>query len=251
MDKILTFSEYLNLNESIADKGILKAVFVTGIPGAGKSYVLEKLPGVISPKIINTDDYNMFLCKTLNIEMSDSLAWSRIGPQTKKLSKSATYQYINSMLPLLIDMTTNNGRRISNRISILKSLGYDIGFVNVITPLDTAIKRVEERSKKENRNVDLSYIETAYKKNTEYSKFFKSKVNFYKEINNGEGELNDKALLNIYKQIQSFYNEPVQNSIGKSILEKMKLENKKYLSDIIDKDLIQSKTSKWYDLKLN
>ena len=35
----MSFEQFL-LNESINDKGILKAIFIVGLPGAGKSYTV-------------------------------------------------------------------------------------------------------------------------------------------------------------------------------------------------------------------
>ena len=58
----MNFEEFL-LNESINDKGILKAIFVVGLPGAGKSYTISNLKGQISPKIVNTDVALEFLSK--------------------------------------------------------------------------------------------------------------------------------------------------------------------------------------------
>ena len=48
-----TFKQFIS--ESINDKGIFKAVFVIGLPGAGKSYTVSQLRGSVSPKVVNTD----------------------------------------------------------------------------------------------------------------------------------------------------------------------------------------------------
>ena len=44
------------LREGIEDKGIFKAMFMAGHPGAGKSYVLRKVKsGQVEPRLVNTD----------------------------------------------------------------------------------------------------------------------------------------------------------------------------------------------------
>ena len=72
----MNFEEFL-LNESINDKGILKAIFVVGLPGAGKSYTISNLKGQISPKIVNTDATLEFLSKKTNIP-ANSETWKTV-----------------------------------------------------------------------------------------------------------------------------------------------------------------------------
>ena len=44
------------ISEGINDKGIFKACFMCGHPGAGKSYTLTKIKsGIIEPRIVNID----------------------------------------------------------------------------------------------------------------------------------------------------------------------------------------------------
>ena len=54
-----TFKQFVA--ESINDKGVLKAVFVIGIPGAGKSYTVKKLNGTVQPRVVNTDRATEYL----------------------------------------------------------------------------------------------------------------------------------------------------------------------------------------------
>ena len=51
------------MSESIEDKGIFKAIFVIGIPGAGKSYTVSKMNGAVTPRVVNTDRATEYLAK--------------------------------------------------------------------------------------------------------------------------------------------------------------------------------------------
>ena len=52
------------LNEGVNDKGVLKAVFMAGGPGSGKSYVARELFGI--PKTINVSVSGL---KTVNMDL--------------------------------------------------------------------------------------------------------------------------------------------------------------------------------------
>ena len=60
-----SFKQFI-INESINDKGILKAIFVVGLPGSGKSYTVQRLRGTVSPVVVNTDKVAEFLSKKCN-----------------------------------------------------------------------------------------------------------------------------------------------------------------------------------------
>jgi hypothetical protein len=50
------FQYIQELNESINDKGIFKAVFMSGSSASGKSYVISKITsGQIQPRMVNSD----------------------------------------------------------------------------------------------------------------------------------------------------------------------------------------------------
>ena len=51
-----TFSE---LQEGVYDPNILKAFFLAGGPGSGKSYVVRRTTGGLGMKIVNSDDLTL------------------------------------------------------------------------------------------------------------------------------------------------------------------------------------------------
>lgn len=238
----MRFKEFMF--ESIEDKGIMKAIFIVGIPGSGKSYSAKKLSGTVSPKIVNTDRaIEYFIMKGHNVTPD---TWPKFKDDSHRITKSALGNYLNSMLPLFIDGTSNDASNVLARAGILESLGYDVGMVFIETSLETAIRRANERLKITGREVGEDFIRHVEKQSEENRKFFASKFSFFKTIKNDDGELDDATLTKAFKAVQQFYNEDVQNPVGKRFLEKMREDKLKYLADVMDQDVINRKLDGWY-----
>ena len=242
----MKFEEFL-LQESINDKGILKAVFVVGMPGAGKSYTVSNLKGQVSPKIVNTDVALEFLSKKTKIP-ANSETWKTVfRDSTKKMTATMLYNYINGMLPLFIDGTSNDASNVLSRAGILESLGYDVGMIFIDTDIEVAKQRAIERAEKIGRTVDPTFIDKVYKESEANKKYFQSKFSFFKVYeNNGQGLDND-LMQKLFKQVQGFYTEDVQNPVGTRNLEKIREEKEKYLVPTLFQDeTLKNKLSTWY-----
>ena len=241
----MSFYEFLN--ESINDKGLFKAVFVVGPPGSGKSYTLSKLTGNIEPRIVNTDIALEYMSKKLGITASSENWKTVFRDTTKRMTSNKLFSYLDGMLPLFIDGTSNNTSNILQRACILESLGYDVAMIFVNTDIETAKKRAKDRAQKINREVDEEFIENVYKSSEVNKEFFRNKFSNFYEINNNSGELTDEVILNAYRKVQSFYSSPLSNPIGVSSIEKLKEEKQKYLTpSIISKEKLKNKISTWY-----
>ena len=242
----MNFEEFL-LQESINDKGILKAIFIVGLPGAGKSYTVSNLKGQVSPKIVNTDVALEFLSKKTKIP-ANSETWKTVfRDSTKKMTATMLYNYINGMLPLFIDGTSNDTSNVLSRAGILESLGYDVGMIFIDTDIDVAKQRAIERAEKIGRTVDPTFIDKVYKESEANKKYFQSKFSFFKVYeNNGQGLDND-LMQKLFKQVQGFYTEDVQNPVGTRNLEKISEEKEKYLVPTLFQDeTLKNKLSTWY-----
>lgn len=233
--------------ESINDAGIFKAVFVIGIPGSGKSYTSKSLAGRISPRIVNTDKATEFLAARDNVTI-DSKKWMKTYKDTAlRVTKSALTQYLNGVLPLMIDGTSNDASNLLHRMGILESLGYDVGIIYVNTSLDTAIKRVEERNATANRTVDLDFVRAVHERTEANVEFLRSKVSFFAEVKNDIDEYNDQVMKKAFSKTQSFFNSEISNPIGRRLLEKMKAEKQPYLApEIIPLEVLGKKVEGWY-----
>lgn len=242
---MITFKQYMT--ESINDKGILKALFVVGIPGAGKSYTVSKLTGTISPRIVNTDRATEFLSKKYKMP-SNSETWkSFFRDRTRPVTSEALFNYLNSMLPLFVDGTSNDASNILARAGLLESVGYDVGMVFINVNLDVAIDRAKERGEKINRMVDEDFIRKVYEESEINKEYFKGKFSFFREVSNNPGELDNAAIQKIYKQVAGFYNEPVDNPVGVRTLEKLREAKEGYLvPTVFEQADLKKKAQGWY-----
>lgn len=242
---MITFKEFIS--ESVNDKGIMKAIFVTGIPGAGKSYTIKQLSGSISPKVVNTDRATEYLSKKFDVE-SNSETWkSFFRDRTKPLTEAMLTNYVNSMLPLFVDGTSNNVSLVLNRAGILESLGYDVGMVFIDTDLEVAQARAKERGKATGRHVDSKFIEQVHQLASENREYFKGKFKFFHEIKNTPGELNDEALLKLFKSVSGFYTSKLENPVGKRAIESVREAKEQYLTpSVLSKEELSRKLEAWY-----
>lgn len=242
---MMTFRQYID--EGINDKGILKAMFVVGIPGAGKSYTVSQLKGAISPKVVNTDVATEFLSKKFKIVSNDETWKSFFRDKTRPLTTSMLFNYLNGMLPLFVDGTSNDVSNILGRAGLLESLGYDVGMVFVNVDLEVAKERAVKRGADINRHVNLEFIEKVHALSAENKDYFKGKFEFFKEVNNNPGELDDAAINSIFKQVAGFYTQPVNNPVGKRTLAKLINDKEKYLIPaLFEKEELQKKVEGWY-----
>lgn len=228
--------------EGINDKGIFKAVFMAGHPGAGKSYVLTKVKsGSIDPRWVNTDKVFPLFKKWWNTD------WPKISHKVRVVSRNQLAGYINSMLPLAIDGTANIVSTVMRRKSILESMGYDTAMIFVNTSLETALKRAEEREKKTGREVEPEFIKSVYADVQKHKNYYRSKFDTWIEVDNDKGELTEEVIINAFKFMGNFYNSPIQNPIGKEKVEKMKENGWKYLDpNVTPMDIIKNTISGWY-----
>lgn len=211
--------------ESINDIGRLKAIFLVGFPGSGKSYTLSKIKsGQVEPRIVNTDRVVEFFGKTNDVNLSEPLSDVLVN-KAKILTKQFLFQYINGLLPLVIDSTSSNSRNLLLRYGALESVGYDIGAVFINTDLDVAIERIKQRDRK----VPEEFVREVHKKLSDVKSFYKSKFNFTVEIDNNTGELTDDVILDAFKKVTNFYTSPLKNPMGQILIKKMEEKGEKYL----------------------
>ena len=222
------------INESINDIGILKAVFMIGSPGSGKSYVLHQISsGRIPARIVNTDKFFEFF--------GNSPAFK---DKSIQLTTSQLTNYLNSMLPLFIDSTSSNPNNLIRRKGLLESIGYDVAAVFVRTDLDQAIARVHQRERK----VPTDFIIKVHNQIEGLKDFYKGHFSTYYEVSNNDGELTNAAVLSAFKKVSHFFLEPIHNPLGKNLVERMVAAKEKYLSpNIYSVEYLRTLVSVWYN----
>ena len=211
-----TFNE---LQEGVYDPNILKAFFLAGGPGSGKSYVVSRTTGGLGLKIVNSDDaFEKFLKDAnLSLKMPDEEESARepVRARAKRITKKRQSNYIEGRLGLIIDGTGKDYEKISKQARDLQQLGYDVHMVFVNTSLDTAL----ERNKNRPRSVPESIVIKSWKEVQanigKFSQLFKR--NFVVVDNN---DTEEDIMTPVYKQIMSLAKAKVTNHLGKQWISK-------------------------------
>ena len=170
------------LTEGVFDKGILKAVFMAGGPGSGKSYVAQELFGIPKKvnvsvsglKSVNSDTEFEFLLKKYGFETVggglDLDLWPdevfqmvaagdedsetmTLRKKAKLLTKARKDQYMNGRLGMIIDGTGHDYAKLKKEKQQLEKLGYDCYMVFVNTSLKVAKERNQERARSLPENI--------------------------------------------------------------------------------------------------
>lgn len=165
MRYVLTLEQFLN--EGVHDKGILKAFFMAGGPGSGKSYVATEIfdfpKGSVSSvsyatglKLVNNDNAFEKMAKDAGYELANMQdykdeEWQKlmdIRDRAKNLTKRLMDNYIYGRLGMVIDGTGKDYKKIAGHRQLLADLGYDTYMVFVNTSLDVALERNNQRARK-------------------------------------------------------------------------------------------------------
>lgn len=153
------------------DPGILKAVFLAGGPGSGKSYTAAQLFGVpkglslassaaTGLKLVNGDPYFEHYLKkagvdpaalaTLSAEQFAMLTEGAHSPRgrAKRVRDQFLATWLRGRLGLILDGTGDDFAKIQKQYQELVSLGYDPFMVFVNTSLEVAQARNAARPRK-------------------------------------------------------------------------------------------------------
>ena len=207
-----TFTE---LQEGVYDPNILKAFFMAGGPGSGKSYVVKRTTGGLGLKIVNSDDifekYLLDAIGTLDIREIDPEQRDRIRGRAKKVTAARQANYIEGRLGLIIDGTGKDFDKIKNQSTRLKQLGYDVHMIFVNTSLDTALAQNQKRPRKLPDSMVTQLWNDVQKNIGKFSQLFRR--NFIVVDNNMAGE---DVFAQVFKQVMSLAKAKVQNPAGKA-----------------------------------
>ena len=227
-----TFESFLQ--EGVNDPGILKAFFMAGGPGSGKSYVAGELFGLpkdssasvsydLGLKLVNSDAAFELLLKKANIDMAqlmdikdkDPAAWQdamQIRAKAKKITKGTQKMYIEGRLGMVIDGTGKNYKKIEGQVKELRDLGYDCYMVFVNTSKEVALERNNNRPRKLPEDMVTNMWQEVQDNLGRFQRLFKAKR--FEIVDNskyGDSEPTDL----VGKEIRKFMGQPVSNSIGK------------------------------------
>ena len=205
-----TFQE---LQEGVYDPNILKAFFLAGGPGSGKSYVVKRGTGGLGLKIVNSDDIFEKYLKDAGLSMkmpkSEEEPRDKLRDRAKAVTKAKMGNYVEGRLGLIIDGTGKDYDKIAKQATQLKQLGYDVHMIFVNTSLETALQRNAKRDRTVPRSVATKSWKTVQSNMGKFSQYFRQ--NFVVVDNNDSEE---DVMGPVYKQVMSLAKKKVQNRTG-------------------------------------
>ena len=240
MNYVKLFEQFLE--EGVNDPGILKAFFMAGGPGSGKSYVASELFALPKNsdfttvsydnglKLVNSDANFEYLLKKAGIDMAELMSlkdqdpaeWDRamqIRNRAKALTKAGQEMYINGRLGMIIDGTGKDYKKIEGQVKELRDLGYDCYMVFVNTSLEVAQERNAARARKLPVDMVTLMWDEVQQNIGKFQRLFKSK-RFEIVDNSTYGDSTPIDLVG--KEIRKFMAQPVSNPIGKKWIEMQK-----------------------------
>jgi predicted kinase len=214
---MLRFSDFTSLEEGVNDPARLKAIFLAGGPGSGKSYVTSKTMGGLGFKMINSDDlFEKGIKKAgLNPKMPESETPQRdvVRDQAKQTTGKLQSLYQKGGLGMVIDGTGKDADKIKAQSEALRNQGYDTHMVFVNTSLPVAQQRNQERE----RSIPAHHVERMWNQVQDNIGHFQNHFgaeNMHIVDNNNSTE---DDLLGVHKKIRKIATAPVKNYIGKKM----------------------------------
>ena len=204
---------FQDLQEGVYDPNILKAFFLAGGPGSGKSYVVKRGTGGLGLKIVNSDDIFEKYLKDAGLSMkmpkSEEEPRDKLRDRAKAVTKAKMGNYVEGRLGLIIDGTGKDYDKIATQATKLKQLGYDVHMIFVNTSLETALERNAKRDRTVPRSIATKSWKTVQSNMGKFSQYFRQ--NFIVVDNNDSEE---DVMGPVYKQVMSLAKKKVQNRTG-------------------------------------
>ena len=205
---------FQDLQEGVYDPNILKAFFLAGGPGSGKSYVVKRGTGGLGMKIVNSDDIFEKFLKDAGLSMkmpkSEKAPRDVLRTRAKALTDKRKANYIEGRLGLIIDGTGHDYDKIATQATKLKQLGYDVHMIFVNTSLDTALERNAKRDRSVPESITIKSWNDVQKNMGKFSQYFRQ--NFLVVDNNDSDE---DVMGPVFKQVRALAKKKVQNPTGK------------------------------------
>ena len=204
---------FQDLQEGVYDPNILKAFFLAGGPGSGKSYVVKRGTGGLGMKIVNSDDIFEKYLKDAGLSMkmpkSEEEPRDKLRDRAKKVTAARQANYIEGRLGLIIDGTGHDYDKIATQATKLKILGYDVHMIFVNTSLDTALERNAKRDRSVPESITIKSWNNVQKNMGKFSQYFRQ--NFMVVDNN---DTDEDVMGPVFKQVRALAKKKVQNKTG-------------------------------------
>ena len=160
-----------NTEAGVHDKGIFKAIFLSGGPGSGKSHIRNKLTGGLGLRVVDSDILFKLYLKRDNIPLDfnshsnfDANRREKLREKAGQLTDSRLALWVDARLGLVIDLTGKDVAWVRKLKEWLNGLGYETYMVFVNTDLEVALERNRQRSiKSRDRTLPDSLVEKLWR----------------------------------------------------------------------------------------
>ena len=231
-ESVTTFSTFLN--EGVYDRAVLKAFFMAGGPGSGKSYVADAsiVPKRAGLKVVNSDEFFEKALRKVNMSTdlgsldSDQFEYAmELRTKAKALTDRRKDLFIKAKLGLLLDGTGHDYEGIKKQVNLLKELGYDTYMVFVNTSKDVALQRNAERERKVPERVVLKRWRDVQENIGKFQNLFGA-INFIIVDNNDAKEEGKRLLKRTFVKVDKLIDKPLINPVGKRwIAKELEIKN--------------------------
>jgi hypothetical protein len=218
------------LSEGVHDKGIFKAVFLSGGPGSGKDYVLDNTltgHGLIE---INSDKALEFLMDKNNLDkkMPETEADARtlVRGKAKDMTELKQKLALLGRNGIIINGTGDDPAKYAKIKKNLEEIGYETSMVAVVTQDEVSAQRNIERGQRGGRtvpeNIRKEKWDAVNNSRPEMAKLF---GNSYVEFDNSEDlrtaapevvKAKKEEMDKVFKTVQKFVQAPPKNEQAKS-----------------------------------
>lgn len=217
------------LAEGVHDKGIFKAVFLSGGPGSGKDYVLDNTLSGHGMVEINSDKALEFLMDKNNLSKKMPESEKELRDVVRGRAKDVTELKQRLALlgrnGLIINGTGDDPAKYAKIKNNLESIGYETSMVAVVTRDEISAQRNVERGQRGGRtvpeNIRKEKWDSVNNARPEMAKLFgKNYIEFdnSEDLRNASPEVvqaKKEEMTNIFKQIQDFVKKPPKSEEAK------------------------------------
>jgi predicted kinase len=220
------------ISEGVYDKGILKAFFLAGGPGSGKSFVAGKITAGQGIKFINSDTFFEKLLRDAEMSFDiDDLQKNApeeyakamdLRRRAKDSANKVESNYLIGRLPVVYDGTGADFTKIQKLRKKCEELGYDTYMIFVNTSLEVA----KQRNQKRNRTVPEDVLEEDWYNVQNNLGKFQNEFGSSNVIIVDNNVFNEDILNKVWKRIKVILDKPLKNQIGKKWI-KMELDARK------------------------
>ncbi len=221
------------LKEGVYDPGILKAVFLAGGPGSGKSYTAKSIFGVPQDmklaagtasglRFINSDPAFERELKKMGVdpknlgsmpaEEFEALTAKKDSPRARAKSQSKAMKRltIDGRLGMILDGTGDDYNKIKEKKKELEELGYDTYMIFINTSLDVA----QERNAKRDRALPEDLVNSIWRDVQQNMGGFQDLFGRnFRIVDNTDYTKNNVD--NVEKAVKTFLRQPTQNPAGR------------------------------------